>query len=333
MRLLVVTNNDNPGHASFRQRIAIYLNLLRDRGIDARVARLPSGPLERRALFASARQFDGVLLHRKILNAWDGFWLRRYGGGVIYDFDDAIMYSDRKADRVSRIRFQRFGRTAALSRLVIAGNDYLAEHARRYAAHVEVLPTGLDLAPYRIHPPRENDRIVRLVWIGSNGMLRHLRALSGALEQLGRRFPQVVLRIICGRFFELQSMRVEQHLWSCETEVSALATSDIGLNPLADDPFARGKCGFKVLQYHAAGLPVVTSPVGVNARYVRDGVTGYAARDPSEWVEKLSALIEDPDLRRRMGQAGRSDVEAFDVNVLGRRFCGLIEQCLGQANG
>jgi glycosyltransferase involved in cell wall biosynthesis len=288
--------------------------------------------LERRTLFASVRHFEGVLLHRKILNAWDGFWLRRHGGTVIYDFDDAVMYNDRKPDRISRIRFDRFRRTAALSRMVIAGNEYLAEHARRYSAHVEILPTGLDVGPYRVKTQRENDGTLRLVWIGGGSMLRHLRGISPVLEELGRRFPKVILRIISNEFFELKSMKVEQRNWSRDTEVADLVTSDIGLAPLADDSFARGKCGFKILQYQAAGLPIVASPVGVNAQYVRDGITGFAARDFSQWVEKLRALIENPDLRMALGRAGRSEAERFDVNIIGERLCSLVEQCLGQGN-
>jgi glycosyltransferase involved in cell wall biosynthesis len=332
MRLLVITNNNNLDQPSFRQRIAIYLDLLRNRGIDCQVAKLPRSMLKRRTLFASARHFEGVLLHRKILNAWDGFWLRRHGGTVIYDFDDAIMYNDRKPDRISRIRFDRFRRTAALSRMVIAGNEYLAEHARRYSAHVEILPTGLDVGPYRVKTQRENDGTVRLVWIGGGGMLRHLRGIRPALEELGRRFPKVILRIISNEFFDLKSMRVEQRNWSRGTEVADLVTSDIGLAPLADDPFARGKCGFKILQYQAAGLPVVASPVGVNAQYVRDGDTGFLARDSSQWVDRLSSLIENPGLRTTLGHAGQCEVERFDVSVVGESFCSLIAECLGQGN-
>jgi glycosyltransferase involved in cell wall biosynthesis len=333
IRLLVITNNNSLDQPSFRQRIAIYLDLLRNRGIGCEVARLPPSPLARRTLFASAQRFNGVLLHRKILNAWDGFWLRRQGATVIYDFDDAIMYNDRKPERASRIRFHRFGRTAALSRLVIAGNEYLAEHARRYNGQVEILPTGLDLGPYRAKPPRGDDGVVRLVWIGAgSGMLRHVHGIGPALEELGRRFPKVVLRLVCNKFFGLQAMRVEEQRWSRDTEVADLATSDIGLAPMADDPFTRGKCGFKILQYQAAGLPVVASPVGVNGEYVQDGVTGFLVRDPAQWVEKLSTLIENPELRTALGQAGQREVEKFDIRVIGERFSRLIAECLGHHN-
>jgi glycosyltransferase involved in cell wall biosynthesis len=329
-RLLVITNNDSLEQPSFRQRIVIYLDLLGSKGIDCYVARLPRGRLERRALFASARQFEGVLLHRKILNVWDAFWLRRLAGTVIYDFDDAVMYSNREDGRICRIRSGRFRRAVALSRLVIAGNEYLAEHARRYNAHVEILPTGLDVGAYSLPTPREKDGLIRLVWIGGGSVLKHLRRIVPALEELGRRFPRVRLRIVSNEFLDLQSMPVERRPWSRQTEVTDLLSSDIGLAPLTDDPFTRGKCAFKILQYQAAGLPVVASPIGVNEQYVRDGVTGFLVRGLSQWVDRLAALIENPDLRLALGHAGRGDVEKFDVRVLGERFCHLILGCLGQ---
>ena len=330
LRLLVITNNNSLDQPSFRQRVAVYLDVLRSKGVDCQVARLPRDVLERRALFASARHFAGVLLHRKPLTAWDAFWLHRLGGTVIYDFDDAIMYSDRQGGRICRIRSCRFRRTVALSRLVIAGNEYLAEHARRYNAHVEILPTGLDVGAYPVQMPREKDGAIRLVWIGGGRVLKHLRGIVPALEELGRRFPQVRLRIISSEFLGLQSMRVEQRPWSRETEVADLVTSDIGLAPLADDHFARGKCAFKILQYQAAGLPVAASPVGVNEQYVRDGTTGFLVRDLSQWVDRVAALIENPDLRMALGRAGRRDAEKFDVHVLGERLYRLLLECLGQ---
>ncbi|MCL5281645.1 MAG: glycosyltransferase family 4 protein [Planctomycetes bacterium] len=330
IRLLVITNNDSLEQPSFRQRIAIYLDLLRSKGIDCQVARLPRGKLERRALFACAPQFEGVLLHRKILNAWDAFWLRRLAGTVIYDFDDAVMYSNREDGRICRIRARRFRRAVALSSLVLAGNEYLAQHARQYNAHVEILPTGLDVGAYPVATPQEKDGLIRLVWIGSGSVLKHLRRIVPALEELGRRFPQVRLRIISNEFLDLRRMPVEQRPWSRRTEVADLVASDIGLAPLTDDPFTRGKCAFKILQYQAAGLPVVASPVGVNEQYVRDGGTGFLVRDPSQWVNRIAALIESPDLRLALGRAGRQDVERFDVHVVGARLCDLILGCLGQ---
>ncbi len=327
MRLLVITNN--PEGASFRHRIGAYLDRLRDQGIDSRVATLPGGPWGRRLLFTSARDADGILLHRKLLSAWDGYCVRRGGRKLIYDFDDAVMGNDRRPARAAHLRFQRFRRSVTLARMVLAGNPYLAQQAGRYNADVRIMPTGLDVKAYRVNAQRPGDGLVRLVWIGSRSTLKYLQEIRPALEEVGRRFPNVVLRMICDEFFDLGSLRVEKRPWSKETEAADLSTGDIGLAPLPDDPYTRGKCGFKILQYQAAGLPVVASPVGVNAQYVREGVTGFLARDGPQWVDRLRTLIENPELRATLGQCGQGEVERFDVSVLGAQFCRLIAECLG----
>jgi glycosyltransferase involved in cell wall biosynthesis len=327
MQLLVITNNSD--RASFRQRIGVHLDLFRRRGIVPTIVTLPTNPLARRAVFASAQSFDSVLLHRKMLSVWEAFCLRGYGEKVVYDFDDAIMYSDRHPERRSRLRLARFRRSVGVASMILAGNDYLAEHARRYSANVHVLPTGLEAQAYRTACPRQDDGLVRLVWIGSRSTLKYLREIGPALEEIGRQFPHVVLRLICDEFFDLKSMRVEKRPWSKAAEAEDLCTSDIGLAPLPENRFTRGKCGFKILQYQAAGLPVVASPVGVNAQYVRDGVTGYLARNLPQWVDRLRALVENSENRTSLGCCGRREAERFDVSIVGERLCRLVTECRG----
>ena len=326
MNLLIVTNN--PHRASFRLRIEVYLDTLRSNGIDCQVAQLPAGALARRRLFKQAADFDGVFLHRKILNLFDAFWLRRYSRKILYDYDDALMYSDSKPERKDRSRQRRFRRSVELSDLVISGNSYLAEHAQKFNPRVEVLPTGLDIKAYSSERRAENDGKIRLVWIGSKSTLKYLAEIKPALEEIGSRIDNAVLRIICDDFFDLQNMRVEKHQWRKDTEAVDLIISDIGLAPLPDDRFTRGKCGFKILQYAAAGLPVIASPVGVNSEYVRDGVTGFHATNTSQWVDRISKLINDQSLRKQAGQAGKSNVREFDTSVIGKRLVNLIVEFL-----
>lgn len=326
MKLLVLTNN--PKRPSFRQRIGLYLDALHTNGIDCEVAKLPSGSLARRKLFKRAADFDGVFLHKKGLNFFDAVWLRRYARKVIYDFDDAIMYSPKAPERNSPSHFMRFRRTTKLADMIIAGNSYLAEHARIFNPNVEILPTGLDTNAYKVEAGPKNDGKIRLVWIGSKSTLRYLAEIKPALEKIGSHFDNVILRIICDDFFDLQDMEVEKRLWSKETQAIDLATSDIGLAPLPDNRFTRGKCGFKTLQYAAAGLPVVASPVGVNSKYVRDGVTGFLVANLQQWPEQLTKLITDSNLRRKMSQAGREKAKKFDVRLLGNQLSNLIQECL-----
>ncbi len=326
MDLLVVTNN--PTNASFRQRIEVHLAMLRQNGIDCEVAKLPPGFLERRKLFMRTAKFDGIFLHRKILNFHDAFWLHRYSRKIIYDFDDAVMYSTRKPGSCCLSRRRRFRRSVELADLVLAGNPYLAEHAQKFNPRVEVLPTGLDTSAYKVETKPENDGKIRLVWIGSKSTLRYLAQIKPVLEEIGAKFDNIILRIICDEFFSLQNMRVEKQQWHKDTEAVDLITSDIGLAPLPDDRFTRGKCGFKILQYAAAGLSVVASPVGVNAEYVRDGVTGFHAMNTSQWIDRISKLIKDQVLRKQTSQAGKSRVREFDIGVLGKKLANLIVEFL-----
>jgi len=322
MKLLVIARN--PDRASFRLRIASYLDILNAKGIYSEVEILPAGTLARRKLFKKATDFECVFLHKKRLNALDAISLRRSGRKIIYDFDDAIMYSARTPERDSPTHFKPFRRTVELAHKVIAGNPYLAEHALPFNRNVEVLPTGLDTKAYRIETKAATDDKVRLVWIGSKSTLGYLSELKPVLEEIGGHFNNVVLRIICDQFFDLHHMPVEKRAWSFETQVIDLAAGDIGLAPLPDNRFTRGKCGFKILQYAAAGLPTVTSPVGVNADYVKHGDTGCHASDRRQWIDGIAALIRNPQLRKEMGNAARTSVEKFDIEVLSEKLYRLL---------
>lgn len=328
MNLLIVTNN--PHRASYRQRIGVYLDIFRDNGINCEVAKLPSGFLKRLKLFKRAAGFDGVLLHKKKLNFCDAIWLRRYSKKLIYNFDDAIMYSDKTPDRNSRSHFVPFRRTVRIADMVITGCKYLAEHASKFNPNVTILPIGLKVSDYKIDSPTKGDNKIRLVWIGSKSTLGYLGEIKPALEKIGSRFDNVVLRIICDDFFDLQNMPVEKRLWTMDTRVIDLAGSDIGLAPLPKNRFTMGKCSFKVLEYAAVGLPVVASPVGTNSDYVRNDITGFFARDYEEWINKITRLIDQPQLRKQIGQAGMEQVESFDIDVIGKKLCNLITECIAR---
>jgi glycosyltransferase involved in cell wall biosynthesis len=326
INLLALTNK--PERASCRQRIGVYLDILRDSGINCKIVTFPSGILARLKLLKHGREFDAIFLQKKRLRFCDAIWMKRYCRKIIYDLDDAVMYDDKNPDRPSRKRLKVFERTVKLADMVIAGNVYLAEHARKFNPNVEILPTGLDVSAYNLRAAPKNDGKIRLVWIGSHNTLKYLAEIKPALEEVGATFQNVVLKIICDHFFDLKNMVVEKHQWSPQNHISDLLSNDIGLAPLPDDRFTRGKCGFKVLQYAAASLPVVASPVGVNAEYVRDGITGFHAANTSQWVEGISKLIKDPELRKRMSRANRAQVKNFDTNVLGRKLRDLITKCV-----
>jgi len=326
-RLLVLTRDR--ANAAFRQRIEPYLGALAARGIAAEVVELAAGPWARRGQMLAARDCDGVLLHRKTLSWWDA---RRLAPArrLIYDFDDAVMYQAREPERPHAGRLRRFTRTVGLADLVIAGSPILATHADMAGARQsEVVPTGLDAR--RFAPKEDYGRpgAPHLVWIGSRSTLKQLEPFRPTLEALGRALPGAALRIIADAELHVDGLRIENVPWRLEDEGRLLAQGDIGIAPLPDTPYTRGKCGFKVLQYMAAGLPVVTSPVGVNAEYVRPEETGLHAGPAEEWVAAIRRLAADPALRDRMGRAGRRRVESeFDFAVLAPVFADLVESAL-----
>jgi len=326
VKLLILSNNPNRG--SFKDRIGRYLDILRDTEINYEIASLHVGWPARRNLFKTASRFDGVLLHKKKLSLPDAYLLGRYCKKLIYNYDDAVMYDQDKPWRSSLLRWMPFRRTVRMADMVLVGSQYLAEHALKFNRNVEILPLGLKVNFYNITPPARTDDKIRLVWIGSESNLKYLEAIKPVIEAVGSRFPNVVLRIIGDTFFDMPNMQVEKLKWSEQTRGLGLIESDIGPGPLPDDRFTRGKCSFKVLEYAAAGLPVVASPVGTNAEHIREGITGFLVKNHDQWLEKISLLVKDRQLCQAMGRQGRDFARQFDVSVIGKQLCAIIRKCL-----
>lgn len=321
--ILVITNN--PSRASYRQRISEYLPYLHKAGINTITRKMPSNILMRWLLFSYSRNFDAVLLHKKTLNILDAKLLRLFSKLIIYDFDDAVMYRPTKPECDRTRHFRVFRQTAKMVDVIIAGNEYLAQHARKFCSKVYVLPTGLGVDAYNIEENRKRDGKIRLVWIGSRATLEYLENIKDALEELGKNYSNIVLRIIADDFFDLGNMPIEKYKWSIESQYADVAECDIGLAPLPDNRFTRGKCGFKILQYFAAGLPVVASPVMVNGELILNSKAGFIAQTNQQWKEQILTLVQNPALRREMGLKGKEYVKQYDLPVLAERFCKIIK--------
>ena len=326
MKLFILSNNIN--RASFRQRIGVYLKTLRSKNIDCEIAKLPSGLLLSRKVFQRAADFDCVFLHKKVLNPFSAFLLRKYSKKIIYNFDDAVMYDPDRPRRTSGPHMKRFIRSVKTADMVLVGSSYLADQARKYNSNINVLPLGLKISDYEYCHSDFNDGKIRLVWIGSKSTLKYLEELKPILEEIGSRFNNVVLRIICDVFFDLENIEVEKCLWSKETRGVDLATSDIGLAPLPSDRFTMGKCSFKVLEYSASGLPVIASPVGTNSEHTIEGVTGLYATNMQEWSDQITKLIKNAKLRKKMGEAGLAYAKKYDVSTVGKELVELIKKTI-----
>jgi glycosyltransferase involved in cell wall biosynthesis len=264
---------------------------------------------------------------------------------LIFDFDDAIWLRDsysRKGFHDPN-RVARFQATVEAADVVVAGNDYLAAEARQYttAERVCVIPTCVDVASY---PSRKEtvisyldgaevvaqsvlaaeSRPLTLVWIGSSSTLQGLERFAPTLSAIGQALPGTRLKLICDRFTDFPPLVVQRCVWDETTEAREIATADIGIAWVPDDPWSRGKCGLKILQYQAAGLPVVANPVGVQAQMVHPG-TGFLAVTTEQWVEAIRILATHPRLRAELGQAGRRQVEThYSVHAGTRLWLELL---------
>lgn len=322
MKLLVLSNN--PERASFRERIGVHLKRLTDAGLTCRVERIPTSYRKRWRLFQQAGCFDAVLIHKKTLNMIDAWFLRKLSHRILYDFDDAVMYNPQHPDRDWTSRFRPFERTIRLADCVIAGNAYLAEQARSFGRTIHILPTGLDVRAYDAQEGKFSDGKVRLVWIGSRSTLRYLEEIKPALEKIGQGNSFVVLRIIADQFLDFKHLPVEKCIWSLDTQAQRLQECDIGLAPLPDNRFTRGKCGFKILQYFAAGLPAVVSPVGVNRTLIEESGGGFSAWTIEQWHQSIQRLIHNEPLRKELGQQARTFVQRYDHRIIGEQFCRIV---------
>ena len=246
--------------------------------------------------------------------------LRKTGAQVVYDYDDAMFLPQRqsrwflgKLEDTNSVK-----EIMAMSNLVIAGNDYLRAYALRYNRNVKVLSTVVDTRMFKPQNPVGRAAPETIGWIGSPTTVKYLYLLNGVFERLAKthRFE---LKVVGASFaLSVDGVPVRQKGWSLDREVREFQSCDIGVYPLWDDEWSRGKCGFKAIQFMAVGLPVVASAVGVNKEIIQDGVNGFLASSEEEWCEKLSLLLKDAKLRRKLGVAGRKTVEerySLEVNA------------------
>ena len=311
LRILFLTHR--PDTPSTRYRVAPFADRLRLDGHDVRVREYRSGILATPSVLRAAREADVVVLQKRLPPPWITRALRKRARRLVYDFDDAV-YVKREGVAASPTRERRFEAVLKAADQVVAGNSHLAARAReRGAQKVAVIPTVLDPAPYDAAPRKAHDGVVA-GWIGAGGNLPYLEALLPILKDL-----PVKVRVVCNRFPD----GVEKIPWTPDGEAAAVAGMDIGLAPMPDDEWTRGKCGTRVLQYHAAGVPVVADDVGAHRDLV--GAGGFLVASPEEWKARIRELATHPALRRKLGDEGRRRLrEEFTPDAVYPRWRDLV---------
>lgn len=333
MRLLFLGVHGRDRSPSQRYRFEAFEPHFRAAGIDvdyagaltSTEARDFYGPVSaftkgRIALTALARRVQSLTRHADVVfvqreafflfNEWSEY-VAHLRAPVVFDFDDAIwIHSVSEANR----RFawlknvDKIPRIVRLAHTVVAGNEYLADWARSYSNNVHVVPTCVDTDHFAPTERRDGGPVT-IGWSGSPSTFAHLKPLMPVLEKLVARFQDGVrIRVMGDASFVHAPLQLRGEAWTADAELQLLREVDIGLMPLPDDAWTRGKCGLKGLVSMSMGAATVMSPVGVNTEIVTHGENGLLARSDDEWLEHLSRLIEDAALRRRLGAAGRQTV-------------------------
>ena len=291
----------------------------------------------RRAELASLKEFDLVYLFREAAllgPPWFERKIARSGVPIVFDFDDAIFVSYKSPSNgyLSYLKFP--GKTAEICRLsanIMAGNEYLADYAREYNKNVTIIPTTIDTDKYTVRDDANEHPTVTIGWSGSFSTIQHLDTIRDVLQELATT-EKFLLRVIGTPTYKIDGVETEAMQWRSATELDDLRQMDIGLMPLPDENWSRGKCGLKALQYMALGIPTICSPVGVNSTIIKDGENGFLADGKDAWIAKLKRLIHSAELRRTVGIAGRETVEKeYSAKVVAPRVLEVFRAAAASA--
>ncbi len=345
--------------AGCRFRVSQYIPYLRDAGFDVTVSPFysrdyfalvyrPGNYLRKTAGFASLtlrrinelfsmRDYDLVLLYREAIPIGPLIIERsiaRMGIPIVYDFDDAI-FLPAVSEANKAVSFlknpERVPEILKLSRKVTVGNEFLASYARQFNPDVTVIPTAVDTNRFVPRPdplPADGRKLV-VGWIGSPTTFQYLESLKDVLAAVSTRHPFTLKVSGAGRPVNFPGVDVQVVPWSMADEVSLFNTCDIGVYPLTDDDWSRGKCGFKAIQCMACGVPVVAAAVGVNREIITHGVNSMLASTGQEWIDGLMTMLTNPHLRKTMAIAGRQTIDQrYSLRVTAPQLAAVLNAAM-----
>ncbi len=359
MRVLAVVPSIYDTSPGQRFRIEQWEPILREKGVEityasfendelravlyeggrvlAKIGAVTRNMKRRRRELSDVSDFDLIYIFREAALLGPPWFERRIaksGVPVVFDFDDAVFVSYKSPSNgyLSYLKFP--GKTAEICRLsahVMAGNEYLADYARAYNDNVTIIPTTIDTDKYELRDDPGEPETVTVGWSGSFSTIQHLDTIRDVLQELARS-EKFLLRVIGAPVYKIDGVETEAMQWRSETELRDLAKIDIGLMPLPDENWSRGKCGLKALQYMALGIPTICSPVGVNSTIIKDGENGFLAGGKDEWIAKIKMLIHSAALRRKIGVAGRETVEReYSAKVVAPRVFEVFRSAVEDA--
>ena len=311
-----------------------YRTLYQNRNILPKINGIAGSYFSRLLLLFHMHSFSFVFIHREATPLgppWIEWVIAKvFRKKIIYDFDDAIWLTDKNKESSIARRLRWRSKVASIckwSYKISCGNEYLAQYARDYNSRVVINPTTIDAE--NLHAPIRkfhNTQQLTIGWTGSHSTLKYLKAIIPVLQSLEQKYSQIQFLVIADRDPQLPLQRYRFAKWRRETEITDLASIDIGIMPMPDDEWTRGKCGFKALQYMAMEIPAVVSPVGVNKEIIENGVAGFLCESPDEWFTALESLLLHAEIRMVMGLRGRRKIiSSYSVASNSANFLSLFQ--------
>ena len=283
-----------------------------------------------------ADSFDVIFVAREAFYTGSVFFerqLARSKAKIVFDFDDSIWINTVSTNNKFFSWIKDAAKTSkiiGMADLVIAGNEYLADYARQFNPKVEIIPTTIDTLHYSPRPSPARMKVI-IGWSGSISTIAHFQHAIPALKILKELYGErIEFKIIGDGNYQNKELNIQGLPWKFDTELDDLQSIDIGIMPLPDDEWTRGKCALKALQYMSLEIPCVISPVGVNSKLISDGKNGFLASNTAEWVDKISLLITSPELRKNMGTAGRKTVvQNYSIESQKQKYLTVFNQLTG----
>ena len=315
----IVALVESEEHVCTRYRLSAYTEHFEKSGYTLRYLTWPKSLVGQIGL-AAQLQNKTVILQRKLPPLWLTWLIRRTCKYLIFDFDDAIFLRDSysKKGLDDRSKLARFKALSKAADALVPGNRFLADATAEHtdASKIFVIPTVIETSKYYLEPSSTTNDSLEMVWIGSKSTLQSLEIIRPILEELGKTFPNLSLKIICDSFPSFDHLKVTPVQWQESNEVTEITSADLGICFMPDDRWSRGKCGLKLLQYMAAGLPVIANPVGVHCEIIKHGHNGFLVNTYEDWLNAIALIYKNKEQQSMMGRRGRKIIDSdYSVNA------------------
>lgn len=315
---------------SFRHRLQPLINSLESKNVKCNILIVDNSNYVWRIWKhrSHIKNASAIICHKLLIPKIEVSVLSYLNNNILLDLDDAIYLKEPKWVGHERPRSLsregKFHKIVRNCKHIITGNQHLKAHVESLGGKATIFPTAVEPNPKEIGDSMPSIAC-RIVWIGLPTNLRYLEMIRTVFTTLASKYPNIRLRIICSKFPDWQDIKIEKVFWSKAIEQQALAEADIGIMPLDENEYSKGKCAFKLLQYMSSELPCVASPIGANNDAVKPKVTGFLPSTEQEWINSLSYLIENPKERKKMGKKGKEiALSEYNQEIIARQYADFV---------